>query len=139
MTNLNEIKIMRTTPRSNALIVVSALLGAIGVIAGAFGAHVLRETLEAAGTAEVWRTAVLYNLVHAVAGVAVASNDKRLRAGPIWLWLAGVVLFSGSLYFLALGGPRWLGPVTPIGGVLLIAGWLWLAISTFSGRREGLD
>lgn len=130
---------MKTTPRGNVFIVVSALFGAIGVIAGAFGAHAMRETLEAAGTAEVWRTAVLYNLVHSVASLAVASNRERFKTAPIWLWLAGVLLFSGSLYCLALGGPRWLGPVTPIGGTLLIAGWLWLAIGLNRGKDERLD
>ena len=118
---------------------VTAIFGALGVIAGAFGAHSLRDILEASGTGEVWRTAVFYNLVHSVASLVVTANRERLGTGPAWLWLVGVVLFSGSLYVLALGGPLWLGPVTPIGGALLIAGWLWLAIGALGRKREGND
>ena len=99
----------------------------------------MRDVLEASATGEVWRTAVFYNLAHAVAGLAAASNRRRFGTGPAWLWLAGMFFFSGSLYILALGGPRWLGPVTPIGGALLIAGWLWLAIGAITGKREGID
>jgi uncharacterized membrane protein YgdD (TMEM256/DUF423 family) len=99
----------------------------------------LKPTLLARGSLETWHTASLYHLVHAVAllGVAlatlsgVAPGRALARAGTCWL--AGTVLFSGSLYVLALGGPRWLGPITPVGGVLLIAGWILVA---FAGRRS---
>jgi uncharacterized membrane protein YgdD (TMEM256/DUF423 family) len=129
---------MSPKPRSDVLVAAMAVFGAIGVMAGAFGAHSLRDILETSGTAEVWRTAVFYNLVHAVAGITAAPMRARFGSGPIWLWVAGVILFSGSLYLLALGGPRWLGPVTPIGGALLIAGWLWLAFGALR-KREGID
>jgi uncharacterized membrane protein YgdD (TMEM256/DUF423 family) len=109
-------------------------LGATGVILGAFGVHALRSTLDAAGTREVWDTASRYQLLHAVALVGFAG---WLRASPtppcraatwaVRLWASGTLLFSVSLYALALGGPRWLGPVTPVGGAALIAGWVCAA------------
>lgn len=108
---------------------VAALLGAAAVGLGAFGAHGLRERLEPSELA-TWQTAVHYHLLHAVALLAVAlfgtATGRSLRA-PAWLFAAGVLLFSGSLYALALGGPHVLGPVTPLGGLCLIAGWISLA------------
>jgi len=117
----------------------AGLLGATGVLLGAFGAHALRGALEAAGTREAWETAVRYQLVHAaallgLAGWLRASAKPRERRAD-WaarLWVAGTGLFCGSLYALALGGPRWLGPVTPLGGVALIAGWILAAAAAFS-------
>lgn len=129
---------MNPKAQNNVLIAITALFGALGVIAGAFGAHALREVLGTSGTTEVWKTAVFYNLVHAVAGFA-ASSRAGAESGPVWLWIAGGTLFSGSLYLLALGGPRWLGPVTPLGGAFLIAGWIWLAISALAEARKGVD
>lgn len=117
------------------LITAAACFGAIGVIAGAFGAHALRETLEATGRLEVWKTAVLYNLLHAVVVFSTASTGRAFRI-PGWLWMTGGVLFSGSLYILALGGPRWLGPITPVGGALLVLGWLWAGASALAHRPE---
>lgn len=109
-------------------VAIGGVLGAVGVAAGALGAHALRDRLGPA--AEVWHTAVLYNLVHAVALVALTrSEGGRSAAIVAALWAVGVVLFSGSLYALALGGPPVLGPVTPVGGVCLIAGWLVLAVT----------
>ena len=113
--------------RARSLLLVAALLGAAGVALGAFGAHGLRERLDAHALG-VWETAVRYHLVHAVAllAIALSPHAPALRSAG-WLFVAGIVLFSGSLYALALGGPRVLGPVTPIGGLALIAGWAWLA------------
>jgi uncharacterized membrane protein YgdD (TMEM256/DUF423 family) len=114
---------MNTTAR--LILLVAGLLGFTGVALGAFGAHALKETLTTRGSVATWQTAVLYHLVHAVALLAVASQ----AGGPInarWIalcWSAGVVLFSGSLYWLALGGPKLLGPVTPLGGLAFLAGW----------------
>lgn len=93
---------------------------------GALGAHALEARLAASGLASTWETAVLYHLVHAVAifacsGSGPAADRTRIRAG--WAWVLGVLLFSGSLYWLSLGGPRWLGPVTPLGGVCFLVGW----------------
>lgn len=98
---------------------LAALSGAVAVAAGAFGAH------GAEGKAAEWlRTGGEYQLIHAVAALVAARMGA---GGPGWCFVAGGAVFSGSLYLMALGAPRWLGAVTPIGGVLLIAGWAWLA------------
>lgn len=108
---------------------LAGIAGAAGVAAGAFGAHALKETLLSRGTLSTWNTAVLYNLVHAPALLATGLYLTGNRAAATWLsrasacWATGVVMFSGSLYWLSLGGPRWLGPITPVGGIFLIAGW----------------
>ena len=104
---------------------------------GAFGAHALKDTFSARGTAEIWHTAVLYQLVHSVALLALAGWN-RPAAGPIakaaGCWIVGIALFSGSLYGLALGGPgRLLGPLTPLGGLALLAGW---ALVVFSAGKQ---
>ena len=105
----------------------AAALGFLGVALGAFGAHALKPTLAAFGTADTWQTAVFYQLVHAVALLALAATDRasRVLAG---LWIGGVAVFSGTLYVLAVSNLKWLGAITPLGGVLLLAGWLLLAI-----------
>lgn len=107
--------------------IAAGLLGFTGVALGAFGAHGLKNALAPAGQLENWKPGVLYQLVHAVALIALA-NWPRPAAGKIALcWVGGVLLFSGSLYWLALGGPgRFLWPVTPLGGLLLLIGWLLL-------------
>ena len=109
-------------------ITVAGLLGAAGVVLGAFGAHALEKRLEPAQL-DVWSTAVEYHLVHAVALLAVAlfgAATERPVTWPAAGFTAGILLFSGSLYALALGGPRVLGPVTPLGGLCFIGGWLAL-------------
>lgn len=102
----------------------AAISGFLGVALGAFGAHGLRDLLAAEGTTAVWNTAVLYQLVHAVAGLFAASRLPVVT----WVWTAGIAIFSGSLYILALTGIKWLGMITPIGGVLFLIGWFWLAV-----------
>lgn len=111
-----------------SLLLVGTLLAATGVALGAFGAHALKTRLDDAMLA-VWQTAVLYHLVHAVGIVAIALAARALpgSAWAGWLLVAGVLLFSGSLYVLALTGVRAFGAVTPLGGVAFIAGWLVLA------------
>jgi len=113
-------------------VVMTALVGAAAILTGAFGAHALKETLIAKGSLSVWKTAELYHLMHAPAQLAAclyADAHASARASR-WLsractcWGLGIGLFSGSLYWMAVGGPHWLGPVTPFGGLLLIAGWL---------------
>jgi uncharacterized membrane protein YgdD (TMEM256/DUF423 family) len=109
---------------------VAGALGFLGVALGAFGAHGLRERL-APGMLEVYKTGVLYHLVHAVALLAVALGAEKLaRPRAVGaLWIAGVVIFSGSLYALAITGVGVLGAITPIGGLLLMAGWVTLALN----------
>lgn len=110
---------------------LSGLSGALAVALGAFGAHGLRERLPADLLA-VYHTASLYHLIHTLALLGVALLLQQIGPSPWlraagWLFLAGVVLFSGSLYVLAMSGVRWLGAITPLGGVALIGGWLCLA------------
>lgn len=102
---------------------VAATLGLLAVALGAFGAHILRDRVSAAGLA-VWQTAVLYHLVHAVAALWAAQKNARV----VWLWTAGVVLFSGSLYALVLTDFKKLGMITPLGGLCFLAGWLVLIL-----------
>lgn len=104
---------------------VAAVLGVASVAAGAFGAHGLRETVTPERLA-AWQTAAHYGLVHSVAILALAlyaSATGRAIGLPAGLFTAGVVLFSGSIFGLVLFELRVLGPVTPIGGLLLLAGW----------------
>lgn len=120
-------------PSARSSVFAASLLGFTGVALGAFGAHALRDMLTANGTLPVWQTAVLYQLVHATAllGLAGWSAGWPKARWAARCWIAGVVLFSGSLYGLALGGPKILGPVTPLGGLALLTGWLLLGWSAF--------
>ncbi len=104
---------------------LGGLSGALAVMLGAFGAHALRGSVEPA-LLETWRTAAHYHLLHSVVLIAIGAHPR----GTGWatgLIATGIALFSGSLYLLVLTGQRWLGAVTPLGGVCLIAGWLTLA------------
>ena len=104
---------------------ISAALGFLAVALGAFGAHGLQDLLEKNGRMETWKTAVLYHLTHAVV-MLVISTLRPLRIAAWWLMLAGAGIFSGTLYVLALTNAKWLGAITPFGGVSLLAGWLAL-------------
>jgi uncharacterized membrane protein YgdD (TMEM256/DUF423 family) len=111
------------------IVLAAGLLGFTGVALGAFGAHALKDTLAARGTTSIWQTAVLYHLIHAVALLALAGcgggwTNARWIGG---CWMLGVVLFSGSLYWLSLGGPKFLGPITPLGGLTFLTGWFLVA------------
>lgn len=105
----------------NILGVAASLLGFFAVALGAFGAHGLEGKLDAKAN-DWWQTATLYALVHAVAALVMAGQSGVFRTGG-WSFVIGTVLFSGSLYFMALGGPRLLGAVTPVGGVAFLLGW----------------
>jgi len=106
---------------------LAAVLGALAVALGAFGAHGLSSITDDPARMRVWRTASLYHLVHAAVLLGAALHPGR----PVWgprLLVAGVVVFSGSLYALALTGIGVLGAVTPVGGVCFIAGWVALGL-----------
>jgi uncharacterized membrane protein YgdD (TMEM256/DUF423 family) len=106
---------------------VAAALCFLAVALGAFGAHALKGTLEANGMADVWNKAVFYHFVHAIALLVLATLPAASRAA--WaLLLAGVVIFSGSLYVLALTNVKWIGAITPVGGLCFLAGWVWLVV-----------
>ena len=107
---------------------VAAAFCLLAVALGAFGAHALKATLEANATREIWNTAVLYHLAHAIALVVLALHPAPLRLAS-GLLTAGIVIFSGSLYILAVTNMKWLGAITPIGGFCFLAGWLWLIFS----------
>jgi uncharacterized membrane protein YgdD (TMEM256/DUF423 family) len=130
------------------LLTAAGLAGFTGVALGAFGAHALKDTLavtlDGKGT-EIWHTATFYHLVHAVAALAAAlvaegtifsTATQRLLRGAAVCWLAGLLAFSGSLYWLALGGPKWLGPITPLGGLALLAGWACVITSGGKGEQK---
>lgn len=128
--------------------VLGALSGAVAVLTGAFGAHGLRDVLDARAL-EVWEKAVHWQIVHALAllvvgwvevpgarGEAPVGGEAARRVAG-WGFVAGTVLFSGSLYALALSGIRALGAVTPVGGVAFVVGWLALARAAATRRAEG--
>ena len=106
---------------------IAAIVGFLGVALGAFGAHAMKDLLARNGLTSVWEKAVLYHLVHAVVLLVIASRPVVMGL-PWILFFAGIVIFSGSLYLLAALNVRWLGAITPIGGLCLLAGWLALAL-----------
>ena len=115
---------------------LGSLSALLGVALGAFAAHGLKERL-APGMLAIFETGVRYQMYHAFALLGVAWACTRWP-GPLptiagWLFLAGTLLFSGSLYVLALGGLRWLGAVAPLGGLAFLAGWACLAWSAWKG------
>jgi len=112
---------------------VAAAAGFLAVALGAFGAHGLQTLLLQNGTAAIWETAVVYHLAHAVMLFVLAGRKPR-AVGPWWCFLGGIVIFSGSLYLLAATNARWLGAVTPVGGISFLAGWLWLIIGAAGAK-----
>jgi len=124
----------------NQMIALGAVLGALGVAIGAFGAHGLAARVTPDQLA-IFETGVRYHFYHALALVLVgllavqrASAAPGATSAAAWLFVAGIVLFSGSLYVLVLSGRRWLGAVTPIGGVSFIAGWIVFARAALAAR-----
>ncbi|MCY0865312.1 MAG: DUF423 domain-containing protein [Sulfobacillus sp.] len=120
-----------------SLLFVAAVLGFLGVGLGAFGAHGLRAKITPESLA-VYQTGVQYHLIHTVAMVLAALLTDRLAATNWvllagWFFFGGIIVFSGSLYILAISGQRRWGAVTPIGGLLFLAGWALLAIAALSG------
>ncbi len=113
---------------------VGALMGFVGVGLGAFGAHALRGRLSPEMLA-IFETGVRYQMYHAIALLAVAAMMSRVDGRSVviagWSFIAGILIFSGSLYALALTGVTMLGAITPLGGLALLAGWVALAIAAF--------
>ncbi|MDR3456167.1 MAG: DUF423 domain-containing protein [Verrucomicrobiae bacterium] len=107
---------------------IAAGLGLLAVLLGAFGAHGLKDLLGHNGTAAIWEKAVFYHFIHAVM-LFVLAQLKPVPAVAWWSFLAGILLFSGSLYLLAVTNMLWLGAVTPFGGVAFIVGWTCLIIN----------
>lgn len=105
---------------------IAGALGALAVMTGAFGAHGLEDKVTPERL-ETWRTAAHYHLVHAVALGLVAAHPETPKWAGI-LFTAGILVFAGSLYLLVLLDKGWLGAITPIGGLCLIAGWIALAL-----------
>jgi len=115
-----------------------AFFALAGVVLGAFGAHALEARLEDLGTVDVWKTAVDYQMWHALAILLIVALRQEGRAFLVaaYCFSFGVLLFSGSLYWLALDGPRWLGPITPIGGLSFIVGWGTMIVAALKMRER---
>ena len=118
---------------------IGAWAALLAVLAGAFGAHALGTRIDA-DSMEVFRTAALYHFLHALALFALGAWEVPPRIAATvhraaWTLAAGTLLFSGSLYTLAVTDVRWLGMLTPLGGVTLCAGWFWLAITVAKAAR----
>ena len=127
-------------------LLAASLLGATGVMAGAFGAHGLASRVSPERL-EVWQTAATYQLFHSIALLALAlsilyASNLTKKSTALWVcrsWLLGVIIFSGSLYGLVLSGINWLGAITPIGGTLLIVGWALLSSLALGGAGASAD
>lgn len=119
--------------KANIFLFIAALNGFLAVSLGAFGSHGLKSRLTEYHLG-IWQTGVQYHFYHALVLCVVGILwNKTLISGWLntagYLFVGGIVLFSGSLYWLALGGPRWLGPITPLGGLCFLLGWLCLAVN----------
>ncbi|PRO72499.1 DUF423 domain-containing protein [Alteromonas alba] len=123
-------------------LLIGALLALLGVMLGAFGAHGLKNILDASALA-TFEVGVRYQMYHALAILLVGG--LAAQASLVWrkraalLFIIGSVLFSGSIYLLVLTGQKWLGPVTPLGGLCLMLGWVALAISVMKGADNSAD
>lgn len=133
---------MQSRRTCQSLIAIGCLLAALAVAAGAFGAHMLKAILDPPMLA-VFETAVRYQMYHALGIIAVGLAGRLYEAPQIalaaWLLLAGVLLFCGSLYAVSLLGIRWLGAVTPVGGLAFIVGWSVFGWRIWRGERSAPD
>jgi uncharacterized membrane protein YgdD (TMEM256/DUF423 family) len=116
----------------NKFLVIGAVIAALGVIIGAFGAHALKDTLVKAGNSETYETAVKYQFYHAFAillvGVLVQRQQTQWLSWAGWAFLIGILIFSGALYLICFTGKKYFGAIAPIGGTAFIAGWILFAI-----------
>ena len=121
-------------------LILAGLLGFLGVLLGAFGAHGLKSRIEPA-MLETFEVGVRYHLVHAVALLVVALMSQQQSCSCIkvagWSFTVGIVIFSGTLYVLAVTGMKWLGAITPIGGVAFMVGWIALLVAGVRVKKEG--
>ena len=129
-----------STGVNRTFILLGGIFGATAVALGAFGAHGLRSSVDAQ-TLSTWQTAAHYHLVHSLMLVMIGvlrghTRSKAVRAAG-WLFLIGIVIFSGTLYLLVLTDNKWLGAVTPLGGICLIAGWVCLAAAGVKLPEKG--
>jgi len=129
---------MSPEARASRALLLGAVLGLLGVATGAFGAHGLRDAVSARDL-EIWQTGAHYQQLHAVVlvaiGLVVRAPGRALGTATVLLTL-GIVVFSGTLYAMVLGAPRWLGAITPLGGLCLMAGWAALAAHALARRGE---
>jgi len=129
-----------TEASSRRLIMIGCVVAGVGVAAGAFGAHMLKTILEPPMLA-AYDTATRYQMYHAfgmvLVGIAVRVYDDRRLAKAGWLFATGMVLFCGSLYGIAFAGLKWLGPITPLGGLTFIIGWGLLGWRVWRGVSQG--
>jgi uncharacterized membrane protein YgdD (TMEM256/DUF423 family) len=108
---------------------IAAAMGLLAVLLGAFGAHMLKDLLGRNGATGIWQTAVFYHFIHAVM-LFVLVERKPFPEVAWWSFLIGIVIFSGSLYLLAMTNVLWLGAVTPVGGLSFLFGWGWLVFKS---------
>ena len=116
--------------------ILAAFYGTLAVALGAFGAHALKPKLAELGAVAAWKTAVDYQMWHAIVLLILFFSGLRsltARTAQVCFCI-GIPLFSGSIYFLALDGPRWLGPITPLGGTMLVIGWLLLILAIYQHK-----
>jgi len=127
---------------SNVFIGLGALSAFISVAAGAFGAHALKQVLDT-GMLAVYHTAVDYQFFHSIGLIVIGTlhriSPRRSHSIAAWTMLTGIILFSGSLFILSTSGIKWLGMITPVGGICFLAAWLILALSYLAGDRTGED
>ena len=117
---------------------IGAALAFLGVAVGAFGAHIIAERVEARDL-EIFKTGVFYHLIHALALLLYGIILERKPAAPAWpgwAFIIGIMVFSGSLYILVLSGQRWLGAITPIGGIAFLAAWAGTVYAAGKGVTE---
>ena len=107
---------------------IASVLGFLAVALGAFGAHSLKDLLARNETTSIWEKAVFYQFIHTFM-LFVLAGRTPLRTGPWFSFLIGIIIFSGSLYLLAITNVKWLGAITPLGGLSFLVGWLWLAVA----------
>jgi len=125
---MNEIKWHKMASR------IAAITGFCAVVLGAFGAHGLKDLLTQNGTAAIWEKAVFYHFIHAVM-LFILADRKPFPAVAWWSFFAGIAIFSGSLYLLAATNLRWLGAITPVGGLSFLLGWVWLLWKPTAARE----